>query len=150
MTVNTGGPIRGFLGRWLMRLEAAGSILRMSFLGVTAASTLTSALALIGWQQYAPYVLGAGLLGTFVFAFAYTELGVFNRKNRERADFGDNYSGPTMAMDSLIEARQLAYLGYVLQNGQDMEFDELDKQMQDISMEQWQKLRDGLDKEHLE
>lgn len=105
MTVKTQGPIRGFLGRWLMRLEAAGSILRMAFLGVTAASTLTSALALIGLEALAPYMLAAGILSTFVFAYAYVEAGVYNRKNREQVDRGDNYAGPTMRIDDELMAR---------------------------------------------
>jgi uncharacterized membrane protein YeaQ/YmgE (transglycosylase-associated protein family) len=99
MSVRTGGEIRGVIARWLMRFEAAGNILRMVFLGVTAASTLTSALALIGYEQFAPIVLSIGLLGTAVFAFAYTEFGIYNRKNRERADVGTNWAGPGMRMD---------------------------------------------------
>jgi len=102
--VATNGPIRGFLGRWLMRLEAAGNILRMAFLGVTAASTLTSALALIGLQQFAPYVLVCGTILTFLFAFAYVEYGIFNRKNRERVDRGNNFSRPDMRIDAEIIA----------------------------------------------
>lgn len=100
--ITTNGPRRGFVAKWLMRLEAAGSILRMTFLGVTAASTLTSALALIGLQWAAPYVLVAGLLGTVVFAYVYVEWGVFNRKNRERVDRGNNFSRPDMRIDDEI------------------------------------------------
>lgn len=104
MSVKTHGPRRGWLARWLMRLEAAGNILRMSFLGVTAASTLTSALALIGLESFAPYVLGGGVLGTFIFAYVYVELGIFNRKNRERVDAGNNFSRPDMRIDDEITA----------------------------------------------
>ena len=102
MTVDTEGPIRGAIARWIMRLEAAGGILRMGFLGVTAASTLTSALALIGLQSYAPYVLATGIVGTFVFAFGYTEYGIYNRKNRERVDYGNNFARPDMKIDDEI------------------------------------------------
>lgn len=104
MSLPTEGPRRGFVAKWLMRLEAAGSILRMSFLGVTAASTLTSALALIGYQWTAPYVLVSGVLATFVFAFVYVEWGVFNRKNRERVDRGNNFSRPDMRIDDEMTA----------------------------------------------
>lgn len=149
MTVNTNGPIRGLLGRWVMRLEAAGSILRMAFLGVTAASTLTSALALIGYQRYAPYILVAGSVGTFVFAWVYVEYGVFNRKNREHADFGDNYSGPTMLFDARIEAKQLAYLAYLLSDDPP-DLDELMAQMEDLTVDEWLELRDGIDIDELE
>lgn len=103
--VATDGPIRGFIARWLMRMEAAGNILRMAFLGVTAASTLTSALALIGLERYAPGMLAVGLAGTLVFAFSYVELGVYNRKNREQRDRGVNFAGPDMRMDDELIAR---------------------------------------------
>lgn len=105
--VRTDGEIRGFIARWMMRMEAAGNILQMGFLGVTAASTLTSALTLIGYEQYAPYLLSVGLLGTVVFAFSYVEFGIFNRKNRERNDRGANFAGPTMRMDDEMIARGL-------------------------------------------
>lgn len=102
MTVRTGGPIRGFIGSWIMRLEAAGGILRMAFLGVTAASTFTSALALIGLQKFAPAVLAMGVLATFSFSYAYVELGVFNRKNREKVEHGNNFARPDMRIDDTI------------------------------------------------
>jgi len=104
MSLDTNGPRRGLIARWLMRVEAAGQIIRMSFLGVTAASTLTSALALIGYQWAAPYILGLGIAITLVFAFIYVEFGIFNRKNRERVDRGNNFSRPDMRIDDEITA----------------------------------------------
>lgn len=103
--VRTDGPVRGLIARWLMRFEAASSILQMVFLGVTAASTLTSALALIGLEQYAPYVLVFGLLSTSVFAFTYVEFGIFNRKNREKMDRGSNFAKPQNRIDDELIAR---------------------------------------------
>lgn len=88
-----------------MRFEAAGNILRMVFLGVTAASTLTSALALIGLQQYAPLMLVSGLAATAVFAFVYVELGVYNRQNREKMDRGNNFAKPQNFIDDAMIAR---------------------------------------------
>lgn len=104
MSPQTEGSRRGFVAKWIMRLEAAGGILRMSFLGVTAASTLTSALALIGFESAAPYVLATGIAGTFVFAYVYVEWGVYNRKNRERVDRGNNFSRPDMLIDDEMTA----------------------------------------------
>lgn len=104
MTVQTNGPIRGLLARWVMRLEAAGSILRMAFLGVTAASTLTSALALIGLQSLAPYALVVGIACTLLFAYGYVEYGIYNRKNRENAEYGRNFARPDMLIDDKMTA----------------------------------------------
>jgi len=108
VSVQTGGPIRGFISRWLVRFEASQQIFRLVFLGVTAASTLTSALALLGSERYAPYVLAIGVVGSPLFAFAYVESGVYNRKNRERMDRGDNFAGPGMAMSLYTQGDQFA------------------------------------------
>lgn len=99
MTVNTGGPIRGLIGRWVMRFEAAGQILRMGFQGTTAISAVSGVLAYSGYQQYVPYILVAALPVVFAFAYGYAEYGIFNRKNRERADRGNNFARPDMYID---------------------------------------------------
>lgn len=110
MTVKTGGRLRGLVSRWLMRFEASSQIFRIGFLGITAASTLTTALIGLGLGNLAPYVLAIGLLATPGFAYAYVELGFFNRKNRERVDRGDNFAGPGFAMNKSLEARQRAVI----------------------------------------
>lgn len=119
MTVNTGGPVRGLLGRWLMRLEAAGAILRMAFLGVTAASTFTSALIAAGYDRYALPLLTVGTLASFLFAFLYVETGIFNRKNRERMDRGDNFAGPGMTMNQTTQAVAFGAALEAFENGDD-------------------------------
>lgn len=107
MTITATDPLLETLARWVVRLEAAGSLLRMAFLGVTAASTLTSALALIGAEGIAPYVLVAGVVSTLIFAFLYVEGGVYNRKNREKNDRGTNFAGPTLRIDDEMLARAI-------------------------------------------
>jgi hypothetical protein len=91
-----------------MRIQAVQGIIQMVSMGVTAASTLTFALQSLGYTRFAPVVLGIGLVGTPAFAWAYTELGVFNRKNRERMDRGDNFAGPGMYMNHIAQARYIA------------------------------------------
>lgn len=142
MTVSTNGPRRGWIARWLMRLEAAGSILRMGFLGVTAASTLTSALALVGLKSLAPVVLVAGVAGTFVFAYVYVELGIFNRKNRERVDRGNNFSRPDMRIDDEITAAGV----YAAVHGEAPDGDDAEAIEQAVE-EAFQKHRNGVDVE---
>lgn len=90
-----------------MRLEAAGNILQMAFLAVTAASTLTSALALLGWERYAGWMLVIGVVAVFAFAFGYVESGVYNRKNREKQDRGNNFAKPQNVIDDSIIARAI-------------------------------------------
>lgn len=149
MTINTGGPIRGVIGRWLMRFEAASGILRIVFLGITAISTLSTYLAVAGLDRFTPYVVVLGFIGTVAFAWGYAEMGVLNRKNRERADYGDNYSGPTMYFDRQIDAVQRAYLAHALRNGE-TDLETMMEDMQELTKEEWLKYRDGMDPREIE
>lgn len=90
-----------------MRFEASGQIFSLTFLGITAASTLTSALSDIGHEWAAPFVLTGGVLLSPVFAYAYVEWGVHNRKNREKQDRGNNFAKPQNAIDDAIIARTI-------------------------------------------
>lgn len=139
-----------WVARWFMRIEAAGNILRIMLFGGTFLTTGLSALKQYGHDQYALPFIGAVGAGTLVFAYVYAEMGVYNQKNRDSADVGDNYSGPTMLFDGKIRARQLAYLGYVLENGNDKSIEEIHEQMQELTEEQWLELRDGADIEKLQ
>lgn len=150
MTGTTENRVFRWVARWFMRFEAAGNILRILLFGGTFLSTGLSALYQYGYARYAPPFIVAVGLGTLAFAYVYTEAGVYNQKNRDTADVGDNYSGPTMLMDKRLSAKQLAYLGFVLQNGQDVEYNELVEQMEDLTVEEWVNLRDGIDVDHLE
>lgn len=102
MTVDTAGPVRGFIGRWIMRFEASGQILSMAFQGTTAVSALSGVLAYSGSEGVVPYVLATGTVAAFVFAYLYTEWGLFNRKNREKVDYGNNFARPDMRIDDEI------------------------------------------------
>jgi hypothetical protein len=140
MTVNTGGSIRGLFGRWLMRVQAVQGILQLIGVAVTAASTLTSALVAIGHADLAPWLLVIGLVGSPIFAFLYVELGLFNRKNRENVDRGNNFATPRNKIDdTLIGA---AVFGAV--HGRPPTEDEIET-IKDSVEQPWQEFRDGVD-----
>lgn len=108
MSVKMHGPRRALLARWVMRLEAAGQILRMAFLGVTAASTLSTALSLMDYGFLAPWALGVGVVATLAFAKVYVDGGIYGRKNRERFDHGQNFARPDMRIDDELIAVAIA------------------------------------------
>ena len=139
MTVSTEGPIRGLMGRWVMRFEAAGQILTMTFQGTTAVSALSGVLAYTGQEWIVPFVLAAGILAVFGFAYAYVELGIFNRKNRERHDRGSNFAGPKMRIDDeLIGAAVFA-----AQHGRPPDEEEAEA-IADAVEKPWREHRDGV------
>lgn len=100
--MKTGGPVRGFIARWLMRIQAVQGILQLVGIAVTAVSTMTSALVAIGYPGLAPWLFAAGVIGSPVFAFGYVEYGLFNRKNRENVDRGNNFATPRDKIDDTL------------------------------------------------
>lgn len=146
MSVKTGGPVRGFLGRWTFRFEASSLIFRIVFLGITAASTFTTALASVGYAHIAPWFLAAGTLASPVFAYLYVKH-IHSRKNREGSDLGDNYSGPNMLIDDIL----IAHAVYAARNGKPPSENE-SKQMRQAIKQEWARYRDGaiLDEEELD
>lgn len=148
MTVDN--AVMRWLARWFMRFEAAGNILRILLFGGTFLSTGLTALQQYGYTEYAgPFILTVSA-GILMFAYGYAEAGVYNQKNRDTADAGDNYSGPTMLLDKRIEARQLAYLAHALQNGRQPSFDQLEQDLREITDEEWAALRDGVNIEEID
>lgn len=136
--------------RWLARVEAVSDIVRMAMLTLTGLSTATLTLRQYGHGEYAwPLITAVGVSGV-LFTWFYTEGGVYNQKNRDRVDLGDNYSGPTMLLDRQITGAQFAELAHVLQNGEQVPIDELEERMRDATIREWASLRDGVDIEELE
>lgn len=76
----------------------------IGFQATTALSALSGVLAYSGFSGYVPYILAAGVPAIFVFAYSYAELGLYNRKNREKADYGNNFARPDMRIDDEITA----------------------------------------------
>lgn len=142
--VKTGGKKRGIIARWIFRFEASSQIFRIIFLGITAASTLTTALVATGHPELAPWVLGSGTAGSPIFAYVYTKH-ILNRKNRERAEMADNFSGPGMYMGNLIRADSEAAALQALENGEDPR-----EAAREAVRENWAEFRDGIDVEELD
>ena len=128
-----------------MRFEASAKIFQISFLGITAASTLTSALTDLGYSRVAPYVLGLGILGSPAFAWVYVEKGLFNRKNRERNDRGDNFAAPGAYIGSQIQTQAFAAAIAAAEDG-----DNPREAAEEVVAEQWTEYRDGVNLSEIE
>lgn len=138
--MKTGGPVRGFIARWLMRIQAVQGILQLAGIAVTAVSTMTSALVAIGYPDLAPWLFGAGLIGSPAFAYIYVECGLFNRKNRENVDRGNNFATPRDKIDdTLIGA---AVFGAI--HGRKPQEEEL-QTIKDSVEQPWNDYRDGVE-----
>lgn len=98
-------PFSRFVARWMMRLEAAGGVIRLVSLGITAISTTLVALSTFGYGWLAKPVIILLSCGGLLFAYYYTERGIYNQKNRDKQDAGINFADPGMRIQSEMWAR---------------------------------------------
>lgn len=136
--------------RWLARVDGVSGQLRLAMLILTGLSTATMSLRQYGHGEYAWPLIATVGAGSLVFTYLYTEGGVWNQVSRDRKDLSDNYSGPTMLLHQRIGARQLALLGYLIQDGSQLSLGEIEERMQDVTEQEWSQLRRGVDIEELE
>jgi len=113
--------LREEISKWIMRTKNAGVIMRIPLLGVTAVSTMITALRGTFLERYTlAIVVGFGV-AALVFVWAYDRFQVMNMQNRWNADRADNYYGPTGAIDQLAAAEREAVLAQSIKNDWDME-----------------------------
>lgn len=131
-----------------MRTRNAGTILRIPLLGVTAISTLITALKGTSFENYTFYIIIISFILTTLFIWAYDRFKVLNIQNRWDADRSDNYVGANTAINQMINARQLSILAKSINQNWDGKktMEELDK----ITEETVKEFRNGLDMERFD
>lgn len=139
--------MKQFLSRWIMRSQEGGKVLRMGLLGITAVSTLTTALKGTFLQEYTPHIIGGLALGSLAFLYLYDRSGVLNQQNVERMDRADNFAGPGMAMGAMIRGRQLSAMFEALD--QDLDSEEAHDRVQQATLDACREFRDGIDVDHV-
>jgi len=93
--------------RWLARVDGVSGQLRLAMLALTGVSTMSLTLQSYGLGQYSvPIIICIGALG-LVFAYLYTEGGVWNQMARDRQDMSGNYAGPNQRIGSELTSRAL-------------------------------------------
>ncbi|NUC75062.1 hypothetical protein HTZ84_22615 [Haloterrigena sp. SYSU A558-1] len=133
-----------WLAKWFMRLEASGTLLRLILFGGTFLTTGLSALAQYGYGDYAPHFIVTVGTGTIAFAYYYTSGGIFNQKNRDKTDAGQNFAGPEQLIDDIL----IGTAHFAAREGRpptDQEQAAIRKAVTD----QWREFRDGVDIESL-
>lgn len=135
--------LRDQISKWIMRTKNAGVILRMPLLGVTAVSTLVTALKGTALDNYTIGIIAVFSLAAVVFIWAYDRFQVMNMQNRWNADRSSNFTSPTTAINQVINARQLSVLAQGINEGwtQDKIFEE----MHNETVKGIKKYRNGID-----
>lgn len=126
--------------RWLARAEAVGPMIRLAMLGMTGLSTALLTLQQYGHSRYAWPLVAVVLGGSLAFTWLYTEGGVYNQQNRDKADFGDNYAGPTMRLNAEHVCRGLL----AAQKGRPLDDDEREAIKRELDAT-FDEFRDGID-----
>lgn len=125
--------------RWLARIDGVSEQIRLFSLAVTAFSTFSLVLQGFGLSKFVP-VFGAGfLVGGLIFAFLYSEGGVWNQVARDRADMSANFAGPTMRIDDELISRGLT----AAQKGRPLTDEERAVIAEELDAA-WQEYRDGV------
>jgi hypothetical protein len=120
----------------------------MPLLGITAVSTLVTALKGTFLQQYTFAIVGAFGLGAVSFIWAYDKFQVLNLQHKHNDDRAGNYVGANQTVDKLIQGRQLAVVAQAL--SQDMSYDEVQELMDQATYQASAELRNGIDTEKIE
>lgn len=94
--------------RWVARINGVSEQARLAMLGLTGISTASLTLRQYGHGEYAWPLIGAVVGGTIVYAYLFTEGGVWNQVARDRKDMSMNYSTPSMRIDDELIARGVA------------------------------------------
>lgn len=146
MTTQNG--VLRFFARWVMRVEACRGVLQLGLFGGTFLTTGLTALHQYGHSEYArPFIAFVGL-GTLLFAYVYTETGVWNQKNQFSKDKGTNYGGPNLLMRYRMQAAQRAVLVRAI--NEDWSPERVQEELDRVTLAQWATLRTGIDEELLD
>lgn len=140
--------LREEISKWIMRTKNAGTILRIPLLGVTAVSTLVTALRGTGLENYTMGIVGFFGVSAVLFIWAYDRYKVMNLQNRWNADRADNYAGPTMAMNQMVNAVQLGVLSESIKN--DWSHERTQEEMMEATRNAVADYRNGINMEEFE
>jgi len=128
--------------RWLARIDGVKGQIQMFSLAVTAFSTFLQGFGLGG---YVPYLAVVSVLSGVVYVYLYTEGGVWNQVQRDKADLSSNFAGPNMAMTAELYARAIA----ASERGEPLSESERQAVKTEVRAT-WPELRDGVDIEDLD
>lgn len=134
--------------KWIMRSLQAGRVLRMPLLGVTAVSTLVTALRGTMFQNYTLHIVSAFGILAVGFIWAYDRFKVLNIQQKWDQDRSSNFVGPNMAINNMISARQFSVLSKAMQ--EDWDEEKRREELERVTEEAIQEFRNGIDLSRLD
>jgi len=130
------------IARWLARVDGISGMLRLAMLGLTGVSTMSMTLRDYGLQRFVWPLIGAMGVATLLFAYYYTEGGVWNQVHRDKRDMSQDYSHPNLYISSFMTARALE----AGQKGRKLTEEEREAMRKELSSA-YVEMRDGMELE---
>ena len=131
--------------RWLARVDGVSGQLRLVFLAMTGNGIVLSTLSDYGLERFAVPFLAVSGGSMLVYVYLYTEGGVWNQMQRDRADLSSNFAGPNMAMTAMLYARAIG----AREKGEELTEGEREAVDGEV-ITAWAELRDGVDIEEID
>ena len=126
--------------RWLARVDGVSGQIRLAMLVMTGLSTATLSLRQYGLGEYAPLFIGVTGVGLAVFAYAYSEGGVWNQMARDRSDMSSNHATPRSKINTELTGVAL----FAALEGREPDAEER-AAIEAAVDEQWRERRDGVE-----
>ena len=126
--------------RWLARVDGVSGQIRLAMLVMTGLSTATLSLRQYGLGEYAPVFIGVTGVGLAVFAYAYSEGGVWNQMARDRSDMSSNHATPRSKINTELTGVAL----FAALEGREPDAEER-AAIEAAVDEQWRERRDGVE-----
>lgn len=128
-----------FGARWIARIDSVKSHLNLAFTAMTGVGIASSALKYFGLTALVPWFIGATAAGILVYAYYYSEGGVWNQVSRDRQDMSNNFSTPRDVIDDTLIATGM----FAAQEGRPPDDEEADA-IYTAVRGQWEEFRDGI------
>ena len=126
--------------RWLARVDGVSGQIRLAMLVMTGLSTATLSLRQYGLGEYAPVFIGVTGVGLAVFAYGYSEGGVWNQMARDRSDMSSNHATPRSKINTELTGVAL----FAALEGREPDAEER-AAIEAAVDEQWRERRDGVE-----
>lgn len=129
-----------FGARWAARIDSVRGYIGLMFQGMTGVSIASGALKYYGFAWLAPFLIIAVAALILVFAYYYSEGGVWNQVSRDRSDMSDNFAIPRDMIGTSLTSIGI----YAALRGEHPDDEEVELITEAIR-DQWEELRDGVD-----
>lgn len=128
-----------FGARWIARIDSVQGHLALVFQGMTGVGVASGALKYYGLEQFTGPFIALVALGVLLYAYLYSEGGVWNQVSRDKSDMSNNFATPRDVIDDTLIASGV----FAALHGRQPTQDEQDN-IYNAVRTPWEGFRDGI------